>query len=210
MRPQLGQAAVLRALCVSVAALSRPSAGTEAGARLASRALQLLLCHVRGERGLSVCLCCGDAVGAGLASSGLPCVEDGCRQVQVQCSWSSSAHLSVCVPLRLREPVVVWPSPMKGYCLWDWWKVSLPCWLSPCCRVGIVVRVKQMFCVLCRVAPLVEHCDTCMWLLSAWCWLVVSSGEVLLEFFSVGSGGSEVSLELSCVCFWLLLRCPLG
>ncbi|MQL71044.1 hypothetical protein Taro_003380 [Colocasia esculenta] len=46
-------------------------------------------------------------------------------------------------------------------------------------------------CFVCRVASLVEHCDTCLWLLSAWCWLVVSSGEVLSEFFSVGSGESE-------------------
>ncbi|MQL84073.1 hypothetical protein Taro_016573 [Colocasia esculenta] len=37
VRPQFGQAAVLRVLCVSVAALSRPCAGAEAGARLASR-----------------------------------------------------------------------------------------------------------------------------------------------------------------------------
>ncbi|MQL82872.1 hypothetical protein Taro_015347 [Colocasia esculenta] len=43
----------------------------------------------------------------------------------------------------------------------------------------------------------VEHCDTCLWLLSAWCWLVVSSGEVLLEFFSVGSGGSEFGVVLN-------------
>ncbi|MQL73513.1 hypothetical protein Taro_005850, partial [Colocasia esculenta] len=39
--PQLGQAAVLRELCVSMAALSHPSAGAEAGARLASRACGL-------------------------------------------------------------------------------------------------------------------------------------------------------------------------
>ncbi|MQL98594.1 hypothetical protein Taro_031308, partial [Colocasia esculenta] len=44
-------------------------------------------------------------------------------------------------------------------------------------------------CSVCRVAPLVERCDTCLWLLSALCWLVVNSGEVLPEFFSVGSGG---------------------
>ncbi|MQL93321.1 hypothetical protein Taro_025963 [Colocasia esculenta] len=31
-------------------------------------------------------------------------MEDTCRQVQVRCSWSSSAHLGVCVTLRLREP----------------------------------------------------------------------------------------------------------
>ncbi|MQL99764.1 hypothetical protein Taro_032493, partial [Colocasia esculenta] len=66
--------------------------------------LQLSLCHVRGECGRSACSCHSVAVGAGLAGSGLPCVEDACRQVQMRCSWSSSAHLGVCVPLRLREP----------------------------------------------------------------------------------------------------------
>ncbi|MQL82737.1 hypothetical protein Taro_015223, partial [Colocasia esculenta] len=39
----------------------------------------------------------------------------------------------------------------------------------------------QSRCLACCVAPLVEHCNTCLWLLSAWCWLVVSSSEVLLE-----------------------------
>ncbi|MQM08173.1 hypothetical protein Taro_041026 [Colocasia esculenta] len=46
-------------------------------------------------------------------------------------------------------------------------------------------------CSVCRVASLVERCDTCLWLLLAWCWLVVSSSEVLPELFSVGFGGSE-------------------
>ncbi|MQL78850.1 hypothetical protein Taro_011287, partial [Colocasia esculenta] len=41
VRREVGQAAVLRVLCVSVAALSHPSAGVEAGARLASRACGL-------------------------------------------------------------------------------------------------------------------------------------------------------------------------
>ncbi|MQM02369.1 hypothetical protein Taro_035135 [Colocasia esculenta] len=63
--------------------------------------------------------------------------------------------------------------------------------------------------LVCRVAPLVEHCYTCLWLLSALYWLVVNSGEVLPEFFSIGSGGSEVSPELCGARFWLLLRCPL-
>ncbi|MQL81799.1 hypothetical protein Taro_014250 [Colocasia esculenta] len=53
--------------------------------------------------------------------------------------------------------------------------------------VGIFARAKQM--LVCRVALLVECCDTCLWLLSALCWLVVNFGEVLSEFFSVGSGG---------------------
>ncbi|MQM02289.1 hypothetical protein Taro_035055 [Colocasia esculenta] len=92
-------------LCVFVAALSHPSTGAEAGARLASRA-----CSVR---------CCA------LCST-----------------WSA-------LLLGLRR------------------------------------------CSVCRVASLVERCDTCLWLLSAWCWLVVSSGEVLPESFSVGSGRSE-------------------
>ncbi|MQM05788.1 hypothetical protein Taro_038602 [Colocasia esculenta] len=35
---------------------------------------------------------------------------------------------------------------------------------------------------------------------SAWRWLVVNSSEVLLEFFSVGSGGNEVSPELTVCC----------
>ncbi|MQM19295.1 hypothetical protein Taro_052296, partial [Colocasia esculenta] len=50
VRPQLGQAAVLRVLCVSVAALSRPCAGVEAGARLARRAcgLRVPLLAARG------------------------------------------------------------------------------------------------------------------------------------------------------------------
>ncbi|MQM11332.1 hypothetical protein Taro_044242, partial [Colocasia esculenta] len=65
-------------------------------------------------------------------------------------------------------------------------------------------------CSVCHVAPLVERYDTCLWLLSALCWLVVNYGEVLPEFFSVGSGGSQVSPELCCARFWLMLRCPLG
>ncbi|MQL78405.1 hypothetical protein Taro_010839, partial [Colocasia esculenta] len=44
-------------------------------------------------------------------------------------------------------------------------------------------------CFVCCVAPLVERCNTCLWLLSALCWLVVNSGEVLPEFFFIGSGG---------------------
>ncbi|MQL99674.1 hypothetical protein Taro_032398 [Colocasia esculenta] len=47
-------------------------------------------------------------------------------------------------------------------------------------------RAKQI--LVCRVAPLVECCDTYLWLLPALCWLVANSGEVLPEFFSVGSG----------------------
>ena len=51
VRPQLGQAAVLRVLCVSVAALSRPCAGAEAGARLASRVCGLRVPILAGSGG---------------------------------------------------------------------------------------------------------------------------------------------------------------
>ncbi|MQL81497.1 hypothetical protein Taro_013954, partial [Colocasia esculenta] len=51
-------------------------------------------------------------------------------------------------------------------------------------------------CFVCHVASLVERCDTCLWLLSAWCWLVVSSGEVLPESFSVGFGGKLLVVVL--------------
>ncbi|MQM04873.1 hypothetical protein Taro_037679, partial [Colocasia esculenta] len=64
----------------------------------------------------------------------------------------------------------------------------------------------RALCSVCRVASLVERCDTCLWLLSTWCWLVVSSCEVLMEFFSIGSGRSKISPELCCVRFWLLLQ----
>ncbi|MQM20574.1 hypothetical protein Taro_053597 [Colocasia esculenta] len=227
VRPQLGQAAVLHVLCVSMAALSRPCVGAEAGARLASRACGLRVpllaasggglvvvvvivpvllvvpaqfpryhssvlgcqsavaptcmtsqpCGVSGVRGGSACgpstlwrsevavlalvvvASCfptalageGLVIPTGLCSRGSPvyflqlgarghgssvldglqrrlwrrvvvissesecCVrlpymvrwsfrmKDACRQVLVRCVWSSSAHLGVRVPLRLRE-----------------------------------------------------------------------------------------------------------
>ncbi|MQL69157.1 hypothetical protein Taro_001453 [Colocasia esculenta] len=59
--------------------------------------------------------------------------------------------------------------------------------------VSVFARAKQI--LVCRVAPLVERCYTCLWLLSALCWLVVNSGELLPEFFSVGSCGSKVFPE---------------
>ncbi|MQL81351.1 hypothetical protein Taro_013803 [Colocasia esculenta] len=61
-------------------------------------------------------------------------------------------------------------------------------------RCRVVVCGTSGRCSVCRVAPLVERCDTCLWLLSAWCWLVVSSGEVLLELRTV----SRLFLLLPC------------
>ncbi|MQM01722.1 hypothetical protein Taro_034482 [Colocasia esculenta] len=81
-------------------------------------------------------------------------------------------------------------------------------WSAELVEVGIFARAKQM--LVCRVTPLVECYDTCLWLLSALCWLVVNSSEVLPEFFSVGSGGivwlvaiaspSKLRVEVCCYC----------
>ncbi|MQL77144.1 hypothetical protein Taro_009547 [Colocasia esculenta] len=72
--------------------------------------------------------------------------------------------------------------------LW-WWLVP------PCVASSSALLLKLSRCSVCRVAPLVERCDTYLWLLSALCWLVVNSGEVLPEAFSIGSGGSECSVS---------------
>ncbi|MQL94267.1 hypothetical protein Taro_026922 [Colocasia esculenta] len=154
--------------------------------------LQLLLCRVRGECGRSACSCHSGVIGAGLADSGLPCVEDACEPVQVQCSWSSLAHLSVCASRRLREPACGVAFTGAG---------MLP--------VEPVEGVPALL-----AAPLLLGCV--LWLLCVWPCVPVRcardaelSSEVLLEFFSVGSGGSEVSPGLTVLCSFLLLPCYL-
>ncbi|MQL67877.1 hypothetical protein Taro_000178 [Colocasia esculenta] len=78
--------------------------------------------------------------------------------------------------------------------------------------LGLRIRSASLLelskCLVCRVATLVERCDTCLWLLSALCWLVVNSNGVLPKFFFDGYGGSEVSSELCCaLAIPLELRC---
>ncbi|MQM20380.1 hypothetical protein Taro_053398, partial [Colocasia esculenta] len=76
------------------------------------------------------------------------------------------------------------------------------------CSVGILARAKQM--LVCHVEPLVERCDTCLWLLSALCWLFVNSGEVFPEFFSVGSGRGEVFSRTMLCSFLVVTALPSG
>ncbi|MQM16690.1 hypothetical protein Taro_049648 [Colocasia esculenta] len=102
------------------------------------------------------------------------------------------------VSRRLREPAcgvaftgagLLPEDPVEGSCLVGCPLVVgvSPCWMSPCvevcvvclalcacaplctmlCSVGIFARAKQM--LVCRVAPLVERCDT--WLLRCIAWL---------------------------------------
>ncbi|MQL93426.1 hypothetical protein Taro_026071 [Colocasia esculenta] len=89
-------------ICKELITIAVPKKASLQGSCACCR-LQLLLCPVRGEYGRSACSCHSGAVGTGLVGSGLPCVEDTCRQVQAWCSWSSSARLSVCASRRLRE-----------------------------------------------------------------------------------------------------------
>ncbi|MQL95749.1 hypothetical protein Taro_028418, partial [Colocasia esculenta] len=112
--------------------------------------LQLLLCPVCGECGRSVCSCRGGVVGGELADSGLPRVEDGCRQVQAQCSWSSSAHLGVCVSLRVRESTCGVAFTGAGLSM------------EPVEVSALLLGLRRYS--VCRVASLVEHYDTCLWL----------------------------------------------
>ncbi|MQL99422.1 hypothetical protein Taro_032146, partial [Colocasia esculenta] len=75
------------------------------------------------------------------------------------------------------------------------------------CSVDVFARAKQM--LVCRVAPAVKRCDTCLWLLLGLCWLVVNAGEVLPWFFSVGSSGALPS-RLRCIALvpCVLVRFP--
>ncbi|MQL99628.1 hypothetical protein Taro_032353 [Colocasia esculenta] len=130
-----------------------------------SSGLQLLLCPVRGECGRSACSCRSGAVGAGLTGSGLPCVEDACEPVQVRCSWSSSAHLSVCASRRLREPAYGVAFTGAG--------------LLP---VELVEDAKLSRCFVCGVASPVERCDTCLWSSSAWLRCIAWLPCVLVRF----------------------------
>ncbi|MQL92815.1 hypothetical protein Taro_025447 [Colocasia esculenta] len=128
-----------------------------------------------------------------------------------------SLRVSVGMSRRLREPACGVAFTSAGLLPVDPGVSLLDVCLALCactslgavlCLVGVFARAKQM--LVCLVALLVECCDTCSWLLPTLCWLVVNSGEVLPEFFSVGSGGGEVSPELCCARFWLLWHCPLG
>ncbi|MQM13523.1 hypothetical protein Taro_046448 [Colocasia esculenta] len=189
----------------------------------------MVLHRVRGECGRSAYSCRSGAVGARLAGSGLPCVEDSCEPIQVQCSWSSSAHLSVCASQRLREPTccvaftgagLLPVEPVEGVSTLLAAPLLLGCVLSllcvsPCVPVRCARDAELSRCLACCVAPLVERCNTYLWLLSAWCWLVVSSSEVLLEFFSVGSGlfrarfcccGATSGFEVCCWLGWCVLE----
>ncbi|MQM03530.1 hypothetical protein Taro_036314 [Colocasia esculenta] len=104
------------------------------------------------------------------AIAGCVCYEHGCWFARAAVEFVVGLRVHVGVSRRLREPT---------------YGVAF--------TVGVFARAKQM--LVCHVAPLVERCYTFLWLLSALCWIVVNSGELLPEFFSVGSSGSEVSPE---------------
>ncbi|MQM15264.1 hypothetical protein Taro_048206 [Colocasia esculenta] len=130
------------------------------------------------------------------AIAGCACYKRGCWFAHAAVEFVVSLRIRGCVlrvgrrcPCLVGCPLVVGVSTVLVVCL-----ASRACALlcAVLCSVGVFARAKKM--LVCRVAPLVERCYTCLWLLSALCWLVVNSGELLPEFFSVDSSGSESSL----------------
>ncbi|MQM12936.1 hypothetical protein Taro_045858 [Colocasia esculenta] len=118
--------------------------------------------------------------------AGCACFECGCCFARAAVGFVFGLHVRVGVSRRLREPTCGVTFTGAGL---------LP--VDPGgggCLLASLIELSR--CLVCRVAPLVERCDTCLWLLPALCWLVVNSGEVLSEFFSVGSSGGEATIVL--------------
>ncbi|MQL69160.1 hypothetical protein Taro_001475 [Colocasia esculenta] len=278
VRPQLGQATVLCVLCVSVADLSRPCVGAEAGARLASRVCRLRVPLLATSGGGLVIV-----VVTAFSSQGF--------QVFLVARASTAVIARLClvsVGVIARDGTGVCGSPTwwrvhgpEWFCLWaldlveescvchdlGWWSwccdvlfrcLVVPCYrltppllpsargsssqelgvgrvaeaaVAPCvvnssesecccscycaaCVVSVFARrvravaarlaldslvvvflvwrrlVSQSRCFVCRVALLVECCYTYLWLLSAWRWLVVGSGEAEVHrLVALCSGG---------------------
>ncbi|MQM23622.1 hypothetical protein Taro_056689, partial [Colocasia esculenta] len=125
------------------------------------------------------------------------CVWFPCKvrvRVAASCSCCCAACVASVVARRVRAVAARLALDSLSCGLWSRSKcpglVGCPlcCWgvCCRCCVFGLVylcavVRCARdaelSRCLACCVAPLVERCNTCMWLLSAWCWLVVSSGE---------------------------------
>ncbi|MQL84510.1 hypothetical protein Taro_017025 [Colocasia esculenta] len=295
MGPQLGQAAVLCALCVSVAALSHPSAGAEAGARLVSRACGLRVPLLAASGGglvaivvttfssrrfhvflvartcmmviARLCLVSAGVIGLALGRPVLLVVPAsvfsqfrgpvlGCQPMMALACVLSTA--SALCPTMLVSFLLLWPlgarrrrssvsdglrrrlwrrvvvsSSESECCELLYPSVRLPCMINArvagcscycaMCVASVVARRVRAIaarlaldsmavvflvwrtlagksrCFVCGVASPVERCDPCLHLLSAWCWLVMNSSEVLLEFFSIGSGG-RLFLTRFCYC----------
>ncbi|MQM17564.1 hypothetical protein Taro_050536 [Colocasia esculenta] len=132
------------------------------------------------------------------AVAGCTCFERGCWFARDVFRFVINLRIRVGVSRRLREPTC--DVAFTGAGLWSVEMVE----------VGIFAQAKQM--LVCCVAPLVERCDTCLWLLSALCCLVANSGEVLPEFFSVGSGGGlrYVAVVLVVAFWWVFPEWHLG
>ncbi|MQM13214.1 hypothetical protein Taro_046137 [Colocasia esculenta] len=115
------------------------------------------------------------------AVAGCACCERGCWFTHAAFGFVLSLRVCVGVSRRLREPAC--GVAFTGAGLWS---------------------AEPM--LVCRVVPLVELCDTCLWLLPALGWLVANSSEVLPESFSIGSGGGErcplVEVHRLAAVFW--------
>ncbi|MQL89728.1 hypothetical protein Taro_022308 [Colocasia esculenta] len=218
MRPQLGQAAVLRVLCVSVATLSRPCTRTEAGASLhGGFSLAVLssprdgtdMCSFPTWRCAEHCfLFVPDYVGF-CGSHVFPAALDA--------RGSSLQELGVGLVAKGAMAPCVVSSSESERC------VRLPCMIrarvagcSCCCAACLASVVAQHVCdVAARLALDSLAVVFLVWRTLAsqsWCGAPGRLREVLLEFLSVGSGGSEdcSSLVSAVVVPPQSLRCAVG
>ncbi|MQM16056.1 hypothetical protein Taro_049009 [Colocasia esculenta] len=101
------------------------------------------------------------------AVAGCACYERDCYFARAEVGFVLSLRIHVGVSRRLREPAcgvaftgagLLPMDPVEG-------RVLVGCPLV----VGSTSLLKLSRCFVCCVAPLVERCDTCLWLLSALC-----------------------------------------
>ncbi|MQM18415.1 hypothetical protein Taro_051406 [Colocasia esculenta] len=125
------------------------------------------------------------------------CKFSGCCCVACMASMVAQCVRVVVAQLVVDSLAVVFPlrEPTCG-------KAFTGVGLLPVELVESALLLELSRCSVCRVASLVEHYDTCQWLLSAWCWLVAKVHHLAALCSSVVSQNrSEV-----CYCFgWCIL-----
>ncbi|MQL76495.1 hypothetical protein Taro_008881, partial [Colocasia esculenta] len=174
--PQLGQATVVSAiLWCSVAALSR-SSGEVCG--FPARFVCVL------QAGCSCCYvaCMVNVVAQCVRAVVARLVVDSLAVVFSE--WRTVAGMSRCgAPGHLHH---IWVHVCYVSCVCG--LLSVHCCALCSARSALLLGLSRRS--VCHVASLVERCDTCQWLLSAWCWLVVSSSETTRKVWVRPSGDS--------------------
>ncbi|MQM05408.1 hypothetical protein Taro_038218 [Colocasia esculenta] len=109
---------------------------------------------------------------------GCACFERGCCFAHAAVGFVFGLHVRGCGLWIWAEVDALLDVPLLLGCVLCWLCVW-PCVLvqrCALCSAKSASLLELSRCLVCRVAPLVERCDTCLWLLPALCWLVVNSG----------------------------------